>query len=387
MILDVVYGLSGVGKSTLCEDVSKINGAFYLDLGKEKDFGDIPMIEVAKNLFLKNNNRDHYITEACLHEYDYRREFICELARFMKVDHLNVFHIHVEDDELEGLTKIRSTKIEKYQSLLKGINSGFSCDVDNIKTTYTIIKEKTLAERLEVISNIKNKITIISCYFHSKDFFDVLIRSVKSFSDKNHSVIIMDNSIEQEIFTCKDYTVIKPEKNMGHGPGLDHLINNYVDTEYTLVMDVDTHILRRGYDIDLMDILQKDPNIGLIIPFRCVEKPIHPGVMFFRTDDFKNKIPIKPIKISTDNYPSIYMDVGQAVPIYLNQLYHKKTFTLNRDKSIYDDARGDTWLLNNKQTFHHFGYGTRFYNKTEIGNFKKEKFDDMKSNMLKQINF
>lgn len=232
-----------------------------------------------------------------------------------------------------------------------------------------------------------SNITIISCSYHSKRFAELLIKSIKVFSHKLHNIILIDNSSKQELFTCEDYQVIKPEKNMGHGPGLDFLINNYVNTEYTLVMDIDAHILRKGYDMELLDILKNKPNIGLIAPYRKIAKPIHPGVMFFRTDDFKNKIPIKPFNINVDNYPAVQMDVGQFAPMILSQIYHKETFTLKYNNPIYQGVRGDTWMLNNKETFFHFGYGTRLYGKIEFGGIKKKDLDNMQDNLFNQINF
>jgi len=232
-----------------------------------------------------------------------------------------------------------------------------------------------------------SNITIISCNYHSKRFAELLIKSVKVFSDKSHKIIIMDNSNEQEIFTCEDYQVIKPEKNMGHGGGLDFLIDNYVNTEYTLVMDIDAHILRKEYDIEFLTILKNKPNIGLIAPYRGLYKPIHPGVMFFRTEDFKNKIPLKPFNINVDNYPPVQMDVGQLAPIALNQIYHKETLTLKYNNPIYQEVHGATWFLNGKETFYHFGYGTRLYGKIEFGGIKKKDLDDMQNKLFNQINF
>lgn len=230
-------------------------------------------------------------------------------------------------------------------------------------------------------------ITIISCNYHSKDFANILIRSIKAFSNEKYPIIIMDNSKEQELFTNDDYTVIKPEKNMGHGPGLDYLISNYVETEYTLVMDIDAHILRKGYDIELLHLIKSKPQIGLIAPFRGAAKPIHPGMMFFITEDIKNKIPMKPFNIIVDDYTPIQMDVGQFVPMCLNQLYHKTTIQLKAESPIYNDVYGSTWMLNGEKTFYHFGYGTRLYGKIELGGILKSDQDNMKELLFKQIKF
>jgi glycosyltransferase involved in cell wall biosynthesis len=234
---------------------------------------------------------------------------------------------------------------------------------------------------------MKNSITIISCNYHSKKFADVLIKSINKFSNEKYPIYIMDNSTDQELFTCDDYQVIYLNKNIGHGAGIDYLISNYVETEYTLVMDIDAHILREGYDLEFLEILNNKPNIGLIAPARAVAKPIHPGVMFFRTCDFKNKIPIKHFNLQIDDITNIsfQLDVGQLAPILLSQKLNKDTYTLKWSPSIFNGVRGDTWILNNKETFYHFGYGTRLYNRTEVGTIKKEDIDNMKQLLFEQI--
>lgn len=232
---------------------------------------------------------------------------------------------------------------------------------------------------------MKNSISIISCNYNSKQFAEILVKSIIKFSNEKYPIYIMDNSNEQELFTCDDYKVIKLEKNVGHGAGIDHLLNNYVDTEYTLVMDIDAHILRAGYDLEFLNIINNKPSIGLIAPYRNIAKPIHPGVMFFKTEDFKNKIPIKHFNLKVENDISFQLDVGQLAPILLSQKLGKDTYTLKWQRSIFDGVRGDTWLLNNKETFYHFGYGTRLYGRKEIGNIKKEDIDNMKELLFSQI--
>jgi len=229
-------------------------------------------------------------------------------------------------------------------------------------------------------------ITIISCNYHSKDFADILVRSIKKFSAKKYPVFIMDNSNEQELFNNDDYIVIKSKKNMGHGAGLDYLISNCVNTEFTLVMDIDAHILRRGYDLELLKIIESDSKIGLISPFRTASKPIHPAMMFFRTNDIKNRISMKPFNIMNDNIP-IQMDVGQFIPMSINQIYLKKTILLKEGNPFYKDLFGSTWTLNGEKTFYHFGYGTRLYGKKEFGGILKSEQDEMKKKLFEQLNF
>jgi hypothetical protein len=233
---------------------------------------------------------------------------------------------------------------------------------------------------------MNSNITIISCNYHSKEFAELLVKSIMVFSNNKHPIVIMDNSGIQELFTCEEYIVVKMEKNMGHGGGLDYLISNYVNTEFTLVFDIDAHILRSGYDLEFLKIMENE-KIGLIAPYRGAAKPIHPGVMFFRTEEIKNKIPIKPFNVEIDNYMPIQMDVGQFVPMCLNQMFLKQTIVLKTEAPVYKDVHGQTWMLNGKPTFYHFGYGTRLYGKIEHAGLKKSDIDNMQRILLSQIKF
>lgn len=221
-------------------------------------------------------------------------------------------------------------------------------------------------------------ITIISCNYNTKRFAELLVKSIKTFSSNNYKIVIMDNSIKQELYDNKEYEVIRPDKNMGHGPGLDYLINNHVKTKFTLIMDIDTHILRDGWDKDLIDIMNKNDKIALIAPERCAAKPIHPGMMFVRTNIFvENNIFFHAIKLQHPDMEGMALDVGQCAPILLSAKLKLQTFTLKRKVAIYKDTRGDTWELCGKPTFFHFGYSRA----------NNEIINKLKDNLFNQINF
>lgn len=145
MRLDIIYGISGVGKTTLCKN---IKNAFYINLGEHKDFRKISMLQIFKNVFDENNTYNYYITEACLPNFKNRNNFINDIADYINADFINVFYLSVTDDFLLELSKNNHNRFNKYKENLKKMEIG-----STFKNHY-IITETTLQNRINLINNI-----------------------------------------------------------------------------------------------------------------------------------------------------------------------------------------------------------------------------------------
>lgn len=104
MRLDIIYGLSGIGKTTLCKN---IKDAYYIDIGHDKNFKKISMLEIFKNIFNENNSYNYYITEGCLYDINYRNEFIKNISTCVKADVINVFYLYIKKEELINFPKYK----------------------------------------------------------------------------------------------------------------------------------------------------------------------------------------------------------------------------------------------------------------------------------------
>lgn len=144
MRLDIVYGLSGAGKTTLCKN---IKDAFFINLGNNKEFGKKSMIEIFQEEFKKNSHYNYYITEACLYDFNYRNKFVEEISNYIKATDINVFYINIEKEELWDFSKQKLDRFKKYENDLFKIKVG--CDHGN----HYIIYEKILSERINKIQN------------------------------------------------------------------------------------------------------------------------------------------------------------------------------------------------------------------------------------------
>ena len=198
-------------------------------------------------------------------------------------------------------------------------------------------------------------ITIVSCNFNTKLFSEVMVKSIKKFSSEPHKLIILDNSMKRELYTNDDYEVVTNLRSHSHGYGLDFLVG-LVETKYTLVLDIDTHILRKGFDIELTKMMERDERVGLVAGGRSAAKSVHPGILFFRTEMIKeHEIFFHAVKFMHPELQGHAFDVGNFAPLKLS--YQKlKTVLLKRTAPVYDDTRGDTWNIGDKSTFYHFGY-------------------------------
>jgi hypothetical protein len=128
MRIDIIYGESKVGKTTLCKSIQE---ACFLDIGNNENFRKISMIQIFKNLYDSNSSFDYFITEACLLNLNYRNKFLKEIQNYTKAEQINVFYLH-------------SYKNINESNIIKNCNYG----------KHYIITFKDLNDRINFIKNI-----------------------------------------------------------------------------------------------------------------------------------------------------------------------------------------------------------------------------------------
>jgi hypothetical protein len=179
-------------------------------------------------------------------------------------------------------------------------------------------------------------VSIVAVNYKSPDWERLLRDSVKKFSSTDHEIVIWDNSGE----------------NIGHGEGLNRAISQ-THGEYILVLDIDAHILRKGWEDDLIKM-----NTDLIAAEgESLYKPFSPCVNFFKRELFeKIKGNYNPIMVR-----DLCLDVGQHFGFKTVHDGYKME-VLKKENAGW----GTNYLLNGKPTFYHHWYGTRFNGEDKV---------------------
>jgi hypothetical protein len=318
-----------------------------------------------------------------------------EDEKFIKIDKISRAGNLYEVEEKEG--ELECSRSDFYGNVLLPNGDVYLCCMDyglehklgNLKETkYEDLKRDksySLCRKCDN-SKIKNMISIIAVNWNTKDWCDLLIDSIKrnSIKDKNdkliHEIIIVDNSGE---ITRDDVKVIKTEKNLGHGGGMDLGVKE-ASNDYILALDIDSHILREGWEEELLSEykLTSKPNkeTKLVAAQGGVLKPFRPCVMFFRKEYFiENNFSFSAVPVK-DNFS---LDVG--VFFGLKTLHSGYNVApLRVGEKYYQGVWGDTYLLNGKPTFYHNWYGSRFTGRDEVDGRKVEDFKIAKDNLFSQ---
>ena len=200
-----------------------------------------------------------------------------------------------------------------------------------------------------------SNVSIISAAVDSPEWGELLVKSVRKFTSVNHEIIIIDNGSLPEnlewLEKQKDVNLIKLSKNIGHGGAMD-LGTELAESEYVCFLDIDSHIQRKGWDDDLLELYNSDPLIRLIGVIGPEHKPLHPPLFFYKRNFIsENNISFKYLpRLSTDTAQKAYWDI-------LNLGF--KVERLNKGTKIYNTI-GDEVHLKKKSTIFHMWYGTRF---------------------------
>jgi len=228
-------------------------------------------------------------------------------------------------------------------------------------------------------------ISILSVNYNCIDWVKLLINSVRKFTNVPYEIIIIDNASEdgsaEWLRAQKDIKAIFNEKNIGHGRGLDLGIKS-VAYNYCLVLDIDAHLQRLGWDHDFIR-LYSNPKIKLIAAKggdTRKTKPIHACFQFFETKFFiDNKLSFTPRDghdVGRKNYYDVINLGYEVLRIPAGYEPDKKKF--------YDGAWGDEYYINDKRTIYHNWYSSRMWKKEKVDSLTKEEFKKRKSIIFNQ---
>jgi len=200
------------------------------------------------------------------------------------------------------------------------------------------------------------KLSIVSANVDSPEWAELLIKSVRKFTSVEYEIIIIDNgSLPANLKWLEaqeDVNLVKLSTNIGHGCAMD-LGTALAGFDHICFLDIDAHIQRKGWDIDLFNLYSSDPLIRLIGVIGPEHKPLHPPLFFYKKSFVsENNIYFKYVpRLSTDTAQKAYWDI-------INLGF--KVERLEKGDRVYQDCIGDEIVINGKQALFHSWYGTRF---------------------------
>jgi len=215
-------------------------------------------------------------------------------------------------------------------------------------------------------------ISIISVDYYGKEFKEILEDSVIETTEGKYEILIQDNA----------------DNNVGHGAGLDSLVKD-AEGKYILALDIDSHILLKGWDKKLITHYnkRKEQGVRLIAGEGGQLKPIRPCVAFFEKKYFiDNKLSFQPRSLDGAKF-----DVG--ILLFFQVLSKRgKVDYFKYQKSTYADVIGNNYKFEEEPFVFHHWYGTRWYGqggkrtRDKIDSLTFEKFSKSKENLIKQYN-
>lgn len=225
-------------------------------------------------------------------------------------------------------------------------------------------------------------ISILSINYNGLDWMKLLVNSIRKFTAIPYEIIIVDNASEdgsvEWLKAQKDIKAIFMEKNIGHGRGLDVAIGA-ATYHYCLVLDIDAHIQRKDWHMDLMRLYEKEEKTRLVAAGgRSEKKPVHPCFMFFEREFFiENGFSF--IAKEHDVGRKIYFDIidlgYETLRIFPNYENEKK-------EKFYKDAWGDEYYIESKPTIYHNWYSCRIYGQERVDNLDREEFEKRAKNVF-----
>ncbi|GAI72907.1 unnamed protein product, partial [marine sediment metagenome] len=102
---------------------------------------------------------------------------------------------------------------------------------------------------------------------------------VRKFTHMPYEIVIVDNNSEDgSVEWLKEQEGVRAimlNRNIGHGMGLDLALKN-ASRRFCLVLDIDAHLQRAGWDSELIALYKSVPERRLIAAGGGEPKPIHP---------------------------------------------------------------------------------------------------------------
>lgn len=129
-------------------------------------------------------------------------------------------------------------------------------------------------------------ISIVAVNFQAYEFADLLLESIERTKSENLEIILPDNSFQPNYQVKTRHpiqTFSNPTADKTHGAGLNLGVNKCTG-DYTLILDVDCHFLRPGWEGYFLNAIR---DAHCVTVQGTPEKPIRPACCFLRTEDAK----------------------------------------------------------------------------------------------------
>lgn len=205
-----------------------------------------------------------------------------------------------------------------------------------------------------------DSLTIISISIDSPMWAELLVKSIRKFTTLDYELIIIDNgSLPENLAWLRrqpDVRLVEIGKNLGHGPAMD-VGTQLAKSAFVCVLDIDSHVMREGWETDLFNLYRSDPKIRMIGKRGPDHKPLHPPLFFFeRSFILSNGISFKHVPgVSTDTAQKSYWDI-LALGYKVERLEGGPREFLR----VYRYCGGQEINLYDKPTFFHAWRGTRY---------------------------
>ena len=239
-------------------------------------------------------------------------------------------------------------------------------------------------------------ISIIAVNYNTLPWMKLLVQSVRKFTTVPHEVVIVDNFSSDGsmgwLSRQNDIRVIALNYNAGHGAGLDLALSTVDPIKYRfcIALDIDTHLQRKNWDSDFLNLYAKDGDIKLIAAkgddvekgaaANVKAKPIHACFQFFEARFFKaHNLSFKPREghdVGRKNYFDI-LGLGykvKRIPAGYEDVEKKSKF--------YPGVWGDEYYIQAKPTLYHNWYSSRMYKKDKVDNLTKKEHEKRKKNVF-----
>ena len=228
-------------------------------------------------------------------------------------------------------------------------------------------------------------LSIISAAVDSPEFTELLVQSIRRFTTQSYEIIIVDNgSLAENLAWAKaqdDVRLIENNRNLGHGMAMDQGTKE-ARGRFVCVLDIDAHVQRKGWDVDLRVAYEDNPRTRLVGCLGPEHKPLHPPLFFFERDFvLENGISFMHIpNVSTDTAQKAYWDILEL---------GYEVVRLKKGFKVYDCVGDEIWIAE-KPTIYHAWYGTRFCHnnpakrKEVIDGYTIEAFLENKAKLFEQ---
>ena len=229
------------------------------------------------------------------------------------------------------------------------------------------------------------ELSIVSAAVDSPEFLELLVRSIWRFTKQSYEVIIVDNgSLPENLEWVKaqdNVHLIENNRNLGHGMAMDQG-TKAAQGRFVCVLDIDAHLQREGWDVDLRAIYEENPRTRLVGCLGPTHKPLHPPLFFYERDFIIEH------GISFMHIPSISTDTAQKAYWDILGLGYE-VVQLKKGFKVYDCVGDEVWI-NEKPTIYHSWYGTRFCHnhptkrKAVVDGYTIEAFLENKAKLFEQ---